>query len=178
MEERDRKEEVESWRPQASPPTFPKVCVLGSYESRSQSVIVCPLEEGEKEEEGRLPQMRILSEGRGTFFEVWCREKSWVLPWGENCHSNFVASVAGERGSAKDQREHQIGDQKSLIWLNIKRKRIPEYRNYVSLGVKLWKFSFLCSNMLSCASIAVDIICFCFICRMLFKDHPHLSMDG
>lgn len=75
MEERDRKEEagVEGPRP---PPSFPKVCVLGSWESRSQSVIVCPLEEGEKEEEGRLPQMRILSEGRGTFFEVWCREES------------------------------------------------------------------------------------------------------
>lgn len=51
MEERDRKEEagVEGPRP---PPSFPKVCVLGSWESRSQSVIVCPLEEGEKEEEG------------------------------------------------------------------------------------------------------------------------------
>lgn len=91
-----------------------------------------------------------------------------------------MASVAGERGSAKDQREHQIDDQKSIIWLNIKRKkkRFPEYRNYVSLGVKLWKFSFLCSNILSCASITVDIIYFCFICRMLFKDHPHPSRDG
>lgn len=34
------------------------------------SAVACPLEEGE-EKEGRLSQMRILSEGGGTFFEVW-----------------------------------------------------------------------------------------------------------
>lgn len=44
--------------------------------------------------------------------------------------------------------------------------------------MELRKFSFLYLNILLYACIAVDIIPFCLICKMLFPDHPHLSVDG
>ena len=78
-----------------------------------------------------------------------------------------MISVAWEKGSAKDQREHQRDDLKSIIWLNIilrkrtqNKKPLPEYRNYLSLSVELLKFSFLSSDILLYVHITVDIIPF------------------
>lgn len=100
-----------------------------------------------------------------------------------------MTSVAWEKGSAKDQREHQRDDLKSIIWLNIilrkrtqNKKPLLEYRNYFSLSVEPLKFFFLCSDILLYAHITVDIIPFILLDLrgIVQRRSPLLSgwMDG